>query len=1024
MSGNSSIRGVRTGRGVAAVLGPTNTGKTHLAIERMVGHRSGLIGLPLRLLAREVYERVAAKAGAANVELVTGEEKINAGNGARYSVCTVEAMPETTTAEFVAIDEVQLAADLERGHVFTDRILNLRGRAETMLLGAATVQRALQELLPGLSVVTRPRMSMLTFAGQKKITRLPARSAVVAFSADEVYAIAELIRRQRGGAAVVLGSLSPRTRNAQVALYQSGDVDFLVATDAIGMGLNLDLDHVAFAQDRKFDGLSHRRLTVAEMGQIAGRAGRHIRNGTFGVTGKLAPFEDEVVERLETHVFDPVQTLVWRNRDLDFSGIEALRDSLERASADRLLMKSFPAADLVALDNLSRDAEVRQAVAGAARLRLFWDVCQVPDYRRISPGEHAELLRSVFLDLVRRGSIDEDWFARQVKLSDRVDGDIDALSARIAQVRTWNYLANRADWIANAHHWREATRAIEDRLSDALHEALTKRFVDRRTSVLMKRLRENAMLDAEITAAGDVIVEGHKVGTLAGFRFTADPAQGGAEARATSGAAAKALAAEIARRAEKLSAAANGDFALGADATLRWLGEPVGKAVGGDNALKPRIVLLADEHLNGAARDQVAARLERWLAHHVASLLKPLADLAGDEALQGIARGIAFRLVENFGILDRREAAADIQALDQDMRAGLRRHGVRFGAFHVFMPALLKPAPVGLICILWSLKTGNGEAAGLAELPAMLAAGRTSIAADAAIPPEVYRLCGFRPLGPKAVRVDILERLADLIRPALQWRPGSAMPAPDGAVDGRCFVVTPAMLSILGATHENMEAVLTGLGYRADRRPEAEVAARLPARAAAPGNGLAGAAATSATGISVEAADAVPGDTAIAAEPGLQPAAIAATEAGQSAPAASGPAEAPKLVALWRPARRDRPHGEARAGNGKMNRHRRPRADAPAESPSAGATDNPAAAKHEGGPRRPRRFDKYKEGGHKEGRRKGGGRDAPGNGAVAARENTRDAAKPAREAPQRRVDPDSPFAVLASLKARLEKPNG
>ena len=824
-----------SGRGVIAVLGPTNTGKTHLAIERMVAHETGIIGLPLRLLAREVYARVCEKVGAANVALITGEERINAGGKARFQVCTVEAMPDTTDAAFVAIDEVQLAADMERGHLFTDRLMNLRGRQETMLLGAATVQRVLQDLLPGINVVTRPRMSMLTYVGSKKITRLPQRSAIVAFSADEVYAIAELIRRQRGGAAVVLGSLSPRTRNAQVALYQSGDVDFLVATDAIGMGLNLDVDHVAFAQDRKFDGFSHRRLTPAEMGQIAGRAGRHIRNGTFGVTGQVEPLEDALVEQLETHHFDPVKVMIWRNRNLQFGSIDDLRASLELPSASRLLMKSFPAPDLVALEHLARVGSVEAACTSSETIRLLWDVCQIPDYRKISPGEHAELLRSIFNDLTRKGRIDEDWFAAQVKLTDRTEGDIDALSARIAHVRTWTYLSHRAGWMADPAHWQERTREIEDRLSDALHESLTKRFIDRRTSVLMKRLRENAMLEAEISASGEVTVEGHHVGNLQGFRFSPDASAAGPDAKAATGAAMKALASEISRRAERLGAAPNGDIALGSDATMRWLGEPVAKVVSGEELLKPRLVLLADEQLTGGPREQVATRLERWLANHVATLLKPLVDLAGDADLLGMARGVAFRLVENLGVIERREIASDIQGLDQQMRAGLRRHGVRFGAHHIFVPALLKPAPSGLICLLWGLKHDRIDEAGLTEIPNMLAAGRTSFPADASIDAEIYRICGFRVLGPKAVRIDILERLADLIRPALAWKPATGARAPEGAVDGRSFTVTPAMLSILGSTHEDMEKILKGLGYRGEPKREAEIAAlRTRAQAQAP----------------------------------------------------------------------------------------------------------------------------------------------------------------------------------------------
>ncbi|MFZ1815163.1 MAG: helicase-related protein [Rhizobiaceae bacterium] len=988
MNNVTAINPQASGRGVLAVLGPTNTGKTHLAIDRMISHQTGLIGLPLRLLAREVYERVAARVGVANVALVTGEERINADGRARFQVCTVEAMPEETDAEFVAIDEVQLAADLERGHIFTKRLLKLRGRRETMLLGAATVHRLLQDLLPGISIITRPRMSMLTWAGQKKLTRLPSRSAIVAFSADEVYAIAELIRRQRGGAAVVLGSLSPRTRNAQVELYQSGDVDFLVATDAIGMGLNLDLDHVAFAQERKFDGYSHRRLTPAEMGQIAGRAGRHIRNGTFGVSGQVKPFEDELVERLETHQFDAVKVLIWRNSDLEFSTLQDLRDSLETPSASRLLMKSPPTPDLTALERLSRDEAVVSAASDLRNVRLLWDACQIPDYRRISPGEHAELLRSVFLDVSRTGRIDEDWFARQVEITNRVEGDIDALSARIAHVRTWTYLSHRADWMRDPVHWQERTREIEDRLSDALHESLTKRFVDRRTSVLMKRLRENAMLEAEISASGAVTVEGHHIGQLNGFRFQPDSSASGPDAKATAGAAQKALATEIARRAERLGAAANGDIALASDGTVRWLGDPVAKAVSGDDLLRPRIILLADEQLTGPSRDIVQTRLDRWLGHHIATLLKPLVEMSGDQTLPPLARGLAYRLVENLGILDRRQVHGEVQQLDQDMRAALRRHGVRFGAYHVFIPALLKPAPTSLICLLWGLKNNDPDAPGLAEVPALSAAGRTSFQVDPAIPAEIYGLCGFRVLGDKAVRVDILERLADLIRPALSWRQGSAQPAPDGAVDGRCFIVTPAMLSILGATHGDMEKVLKGLGYRGDVKPEAEVHAKLPVKQAIAEPASVNVEALAAAEPSVEAdaaGNAVsPEDTAEV---------LSDEESGKEASVETpveipvdAPAEEVRTITLWRPGRTG-----ARSEQG----HRRERSDS--KGSDQRPDGHPRQGKGKG--RNDRKFQKNS------GKPGGGGHQAPRRPAVV----------------EKPVDPDSPFAKLAALKAAMKR---
>ncbi len=1054
------------GRGVTAVLGPTNTGKTHMAIERMVSHETGLIGLPLRLLAREVYERVAERVGVGNVALVTGEEKINTAGKPRYVVATVEAMPDTTDADFVAIDEVQLAADLERGHIFTDRILNLRGRRETMLLGAATVRRLLEDLLPGISIVTRPRMSMLIHAGSKKITRLPRRSAIVAFSADEVYAIAELIRRQRGGAAVVLGSLSPRTRNAQVALYQSGDVDFMVATDAIGMGLNLDLDHVAFAQDRKYDGLSHRRLTPAEMGQIAGRAGRHVRDGSFGSTGHCPPFEEELVERLETHQFDPVKVLVWRNRDLDFTGIDTLKDSLEAASSNRLLMKSFPAPDLVALENLTRDPAIANLCTTRDTVQMLWEVCKIPDFRRISPGEHAELLRSIFGDLARRGKIDPDWFAKQVKLTDRTDGDIDALSARIAHVRTWTFLSNHAGWVADARHWQARTREIEDRLSDALHESLTKRFIDRRTSVLMKRLRENAMLEAQISVTGDVVVEGHPVGKLIGFRFTPDSSATGADAKAAAAAAQKALAAEIGRRAERMSTAANGDIALSSDSTLRWQGEPVAKMVTGEDRLKPRVILLADEQLSGPHRDMVAQRLDRWVAFHIATLLKPLVDLAADETLQGIARGVAFRLVESFGVIDRREIATDIQALDQDMRAGLRRHGVRFGAFHVFIPALLKPAPASLIGSLFALTRDTGDVEGLSQVQQMLASGRTSFPATDEIAAEAYVLCGYRKLGEKAVRIDILERLADLIRPALSWRKDGGTPPPEGAIDGRCFHVTPAMLSILGATHDNMEVVLKNLGYRAERKqadaagipeqalrslgllktPPIEKPAAEPAVEASSEQTSDEMSQPASIAIEVEneaptesSAEAVSAVAVVPAADGdtipVEPVATANAETPEAA------AE-PQFVTLWRPGRAGgvRNDQEHRRRPNRNSGRRPDNAEASAEGAQPAEQqdakrggwrgkgrqgDRPAHTRNDGRPEgrqdgRPGARD-GEQAGAQDGKRDGGDRRGRDGRHFDKNSNRDKPVQPERAPrPQKPMDPDSPFAKLAALKARLE----
>jgi ATP-dependent RNA helicase SUPV3L1/SUV3 len=880
---------ILSGRDVTAVLGPTNTGKTHLAIERMVAHESGIIGLPLRLLAREVYGRLCEKVGAHKVALVTGEEKILPA-GAKYSVCTVEAMPRQTDAAFVAIDEVQLAGDLERGHIFTDRILHLRGRQETLLLGAATMHGILQKLLRGVSVVTRPRLSHLAYAGSKKLTRLPRRSAIVAFSADEVYGIAELIRRQQGGAAVVLGALSPRTRNAQVELYQSGDVDYLIATDAIGMGLNLDVDHVAFAQNRKFDGYQYRQLTAAELGQIAGRAGRHLRDGTFGVTGQVDPFDEELIEKIEGHDFEPVKVLQWRTATFDFASLDTLKRSIDTVAPVEGLTRALPAVDAQALEHLSRDENIVSLATNRERVALLWETCALPDYRRIAPAQHADLIASMYDDLARRGHVDENYMAEQVRRADSTEGDIDTLSHRIAQIRTWTFVSNRPGWLADPAHWQEKTRNIEDRLSDALHERLTKRFVDRRTSVLMRRLRENTMLEAEISPSGTVLVEGHHVGELQGFRFTADQSAGGEDAKAVRTAAQKALAAEFDSRAERFAASPNGDIALGSDGVLRWIGAPIGTLVEGEDALKPRVVLLADEQLTGPSRDKVAARADRFVNFQVESLLKPLVDLKAAEQLSGIGRGIAFQLVENFGLINRRDITEEVKSLDQEGRAALRRLGVRFGAYHVFVPALIKPAPAGLVTLLWAIKNDGKDKPGFGDVVHALAAGRTSVVIDLAFDKSFYKLAGFRNLGRRAVRVDILERLADLIRPALAWKQGVGA-RPDGAYDGSAFIVTPQMMSILGATGDDMEEILKGLGYRADPKPAAEVKIKLETIDTAAREAVAQAVAAKAAAAAEAAASAEAAD--VSAEPFIETAetsAQAASEVAEQAPE-SEPAE-------------------------------------------------------------------------------------------------------------------------------------
>ncbi|MPZ39029.1 MAG: helicase [Rhizobiales bacterium] len=987
------------GTGVTAVLGPTNTGKTHLAIERMLAHSSGMIGLPLRLLAREVYNKCIERVGPENVALVTGEEKIKPANP-RFWVATVEAMPRDIDVAFVAIDEVQLGADLERGHVFTDRMLNQRGREETLVLGAATVRPMVERLLPGAHVLTRPRLSQLTFAGEKKLTRLPRRSAVVAFSAEEVYAIAELIRRQRGGAAVVLGGLSPRTRNAQVALYQSGDVEYMVATDAIGMGLNLDIDHLAFAADRKFDGYQFRKLNPSELAQIAGRAGRATRDGTFGTTGRCPPFDTEIVQALESHSFEPLKQLQWRNTALDFMSVGALQASLSEVPKENGLTRAPVAEDILVLDHASRDEDVRDMATTPEAVARLWEVCQVPDYRKISPASHAELAMTLFGFLMREGKVPTDWFAKQVDEADRDDGDIDTLSNRIAHIRTWTFAANRLDWLADPEHWQERTRAVEDKLSDALHERLTERFVDRRTSVLMRRMRENTALETDIAKTGEVVVEGHKLGRLDGFSFTPEASAAGSEAKALAGAAQKALAGEIDARAGRLARANDDQFVLATDGIIRWQGQPVGRIVAAEEALKPRVRIIADEQLTGAPRDNVQARLDAWLKAHVEKLLGPLFQLANAEDVTGLARGIAFQLAESLGVIERGKIADDVKSLDQTARASLRKYGVRFGAYHIYVPALLKPAPRVLATQLSALKQEDSGSKGLDVILQLAASGRTSIAADKTIAHELYRIAGFRVCGERAVRVDILERLADIIRPALAWRPGAPGPRPAATADRFGFTVTTAMTSLAGCSGEDFASVLRALGYRMEKRPKpppepavetpavemavADVGADATAPAESTPAETAPVEAVSADAVGTEApvtdaaavdvtplvADVAPEAAQAVDTPNMEATEAAETPAESAPPAAEASAAAPsepsveqaaapaqaeqEFIEVWRPGRPEgqRPRGPRPQHDAKgrhEGRHEAPRGPRrPRHAPQAAAAANGAPASAEG----------------------------------------------------------------------------
>ena len=788
---------------IVAVLGPTNTGKTHYAIERMLAHRSGVIGLPLRLLAREVYDKIVALRGPSVVALVTGEERI-VPDRAKYWVCTVEAMPEGMGCDFLAVDEIQLCADPERGHIFTDRLLRARGLHETLFLGAETMRKAIAALVPTADFLYRDRFSELSYSGQKKISRMPARSAIVSFSVDNVYGIAELLRRQKGGAAVVMGALSPRTRNAQVEMYQNGDVDYLVATDAIGMGLNLDLNHVAFSATSKFDGNRMRPLMANELAQIAGRAGRHMNNGTFGVTGEAGPLHDEVLEAITENRFQPLSKLYWRNSKLQFGTTKALIASLETHTDNDWLTRVRESDDLGALKTLVEDVEVQARASDGASVTLLWDVCRIPDFRGISGREHADLLSVIYNYLHEKGQIPQVWLARQINRIDNTQGDIDALSKRLAYIRTWTYVAQRKDWVDDHSHWRDATRAVEDRLSDALHIALTQRFVDRRTSILMRRLKQKESLVADVNKDGEVTVEEQFVGRLEGFRFQQDVSGSPDEAKTLRSASLQALTPEFHLRADRMYNAPDTEFDFTEQGGLMWGTSAVGKLIPGPDALKPHVKAFVDVEAGPEVTEKVTRRLKHFIDRKVSTLFEPLLNMQRDETLTGMARGFAFQMIEGLGLLDRADVGEDVKSLDQESRSALRKHGIRFGQFTVFMPLLLKPAPTRLRLLLWSL------ASGLQEFPEAPPPGLVTVPTDDKAPEGYHLKSGYRAAGERALRVDMAERLADMLR-TQDTRGG--------------FEAMADMLSITGMTLEQFANLMQGLGYRAEKAERVKVKA-------------------------------------------------------------------------------------------------------------------------------------------------------------------------------------------------------
>ncbi|WP_066799766.1 helicase-related protein [Sphingomonas soli] len=800
---------------VTAVLGPTNTGKTHLAVERMCGHASGMMGFPLRLLAREVYDRVVRIKGEANVALLTGEEKILPPK-AKWFLCTAESMPigggnGDREFAFVGLDEAQLGADPERGHVFTDRLLRARGFAETMILGSDSLKPMLKALVPDAEIIGRPRFSTLSYAGAKKLSRLPRRSAIVAFSAEEVYAVAEALRRLRGGAAVVMGALSPRTRNAQVEMFQAGEVDYLVATDAIGMGLNMDVHHVAFAGLSKFDGRRQRRLTIAEMAQIAGRAGRHQKDGTFGALHEEGPnaFTPEEVLAIGAHRVRPLEKLYWREGEPDFASIDDLIASLEAKPSHEALRAAPQATDLAVLKRLADEQWVRDRVRHPSQVARLWAACGLPDFRKLGVDPHARFVGRLFGHLSEgKGHVPHIWFADEIQRLDNMGGDVETIAGRIAATRSWAYIAHRQDWLENPAHWAERTRAIEEKLSDALHAGLTQRFVDKRTTVLLRQIGADASnLPVTIGPEGEVSVEEHVLGWLQGFRFSVDPDARMGDKKMLLAAAEKRLAGEYRKRGAALAGASDEAFAFvpqtGAPGDSRrspgniaWHSTVVASVEHGPNLARPRVLLdRAIDVLDPPARTAVQNRLNDWMMAQLARNLPVFVALDAatrDPQAGGELRALAGLLLEAGGLLPRRAAARLVDALPPDARKALRKMGVTIGTLDLFAPALLKPRAAR-----W-----RREWMGLEDAPSDGATVLPRSAPGAELPH------GYRPLGAQAVRVDLVERIA---RAAHDSRTSK------GKGGRKPFVPDPALATSMGVKPETLARLMAQLGFRTAR---------------------------------------------------------------------------------------------------------------------------------------------------------------------------------------------------------------
>ena len=786
---------------ITAVLGPTNTGKTHLAIDTMLSFESGMIGFPLRLLAREVYDKVIKKISLDKVALITGEEKIIPSN-AKYFLCTVESMPINKDLDFVGVDEIQMCTDHERGHIFTDRLLNMRGKKLTMLMGSSTIKKIISKLDDDIEFINRERLSKLTYAGHKKISRINRKTAIIAFSAEEVYAIAELLRRQKGGAAIVMGSLSPKTRNSQVELYQSGDVDFLVATDAIGMGINMDLDYVYFSNLKKFDGKKLRKLNLSEIGQISGRAGRYLNDGSFGITGDCKEINAEEVNLLENHKFEEVRTLFWRNSNLNFNNPYSLLKSLEEKPQQEWLRKVHECEDEKALKYFIRDKNFENINFDSKILSILWECCQIPDFVKKTYGNHYEVIENVFKFLSgKKGKITDEFMRLQLMKLDKLEGNVDSLSNRIANVRTWSYVSNKNNWIENQEYWIEKTKLLEDKLSDRLHEELTKTFIDKRASILARGLKQDMEFKTEILENNDVKIDDQFIGKINGLKLELDLKKGALETdiKSLKKAARQSIGPELEKRIQNIID--TGLVYFGEDFKIYWNTFAIAKLTSGNDYLSPSFELIVDDILENDQRQKLGLFIKKWLKNKIDTVLQSLIDLKNLKEKNSSIKALAYQLYENNGVLKRENVSEYLKDLKQIDRKILRDLGVRFGRYHIFLYKLIKPEPVTIRTLLWK----NYHQKYFKLKPPTF--GLNFIDDKDNRNKNFMLLCGFEKFDDFFVRIDILERLFMQI-------------INSESENSKDIKLVPEMLNLLGCNKENFKKLLQKMNYKITEKNE------------------------------------------------------------------------------------------------------------------------------------------------------------------------------------------------------------